>query len=293
MRLGSFELTEPLPELKEPQALARLQPWVDVGSVGTLTLSWLEKHCQTRELARLAMPGDFFDFTRYRPTIYFEEGRRQLAIPNTYVSYGQLPQGPDFIFLHMLEPHSHGEVYAESILQLLTKFGAKRYCLLGSMYDVVPHTKPLLVTGGGVGEGTEQALKQLGIHSSDYQGPSTITFLVSQRAPDLGIETMSLIVHLPQYTQMDEDYMGAVRLMQVLSSLYDLPVDEAYIKKAEQQLEQINLALDKNPQLKTTIEQLETHYQARTQSQPEEQKPELSPEVEKFLSEMEKRFREN
>jgi len=87
--------------------------------------------------------------------------------------------------------------------------------------------------------------------------------------------------------------MGAVRLMQVLGSLYDLPVDEAYIKKAEQQLEQINLALDKNPQLKTTIEQLETHYEARTQSQPEEKKPKLSPDVERFLSEMEQRFREN
>ena len=273
--------------------MARLQPWIDVGSVGTLTLSWMEKHCQTRELAKLAMPGDFVDFTRYRPTIYFEEGRRQLAIPNTYVTYSQRPEGPDFIFLHMLEPHSHGEVYVESILQLLTKFGAKRYCLLGSMYDVVPHTKPLLVTGGGIGEGTEQALKKLGIQSSDYQGPSTITFLVSQRAPDLGMETMSLIVHLPQYTQMDEDYMGAVRLMQVLSSLYDLPVDEAYIQKAEQQLAQINLALDKNPQLKATIEQLETHYEARTQNQPEAEKPKLSPEVEKFLSEMEQRFREN
>jgi len=293
MRLGSFELTEPIPELKEPQVLAMLQPWVDVGSVGTLTLSWLEKHFQTKELAKLAMPGDFFDFTRYRPTIYFEEGRRQLAIPNTYVTYGQQPGGNDFIFLHLLEPHSHGEVYAESILQLLAKFGAKRYCLLGSMYDVVPHTRPLLVTGGAIGGKTQQELKQLGIQSSDYQGPSTITFLVSQRAPDLGMETMSLIVHLPQYTQLDEDYMGAVRLMQVLSSLYDLPIDTAYIKKAEQQLEQLNLALDKNPQLKATIEQMETHYEARTKSQQEEEKHKLSPEVEKFLTEMEKRFREN
>jgi predicted ATP-grasp superfamily ATP-dependent carboligase len=293
MRLGSFELIEPVPELKEPQALAMLRPWIDVGSVGTLTLTWLEKHFKARELARLAMPGDFFDFTRYRPTIYFDEGQRQLAIPNTYVTCSQQPDGPDFVFLHLLEPHSHGEVYAESILQLLDKLGAKRYCLLGSMYDVVPHTKPLLVTGGAVGEKTQQVLQQLGIQSSNYQGPSTITFLVSLRAPDIGMETMSLIVHLPQYAQLDEDYMGAVRLMQVLSSLYNLPLDEEYVEKAEQQLEQLNLALDKNPQLKATIEQLEAHYEARAQSQQDEEKQKLSPEVERFLTEMEKRFREN
>ncbi len=292
MRLGAFELDEPLPKLKKPHALTILQPWVDVGSVGTLTLSWLETHFETKELARLARPGDFFDFTRYRPTIYYKEGRRQVTIPNAYVTYGKQKTGNDFLFLHLLEPHSHGEVYVGAVSQLLSRFGGKRYCLLGSMYDYVPHTRPLLVTGGAVGKKVEQELEKLGIESSDYEGPTTITYMVSQRAPDIGIETMSLIVHLPQYTQMDEYYMGTVRLMEVLAPLYNLPMDEAYIKKAEQQLEQINLALDKNPHLKTIVEQLESHYEARAKIRKEERTPRLSPEVERFLAEMDRRFRE-
>ena len=293
MRLGAFELNEPLPELNEPHALAMLQPWIDVGSVGTLTISWLEMHFRTKELARLARPGNFFDFTRYRPTIYYQEDRRQISIPNTYITYGKRKTGNDLIFLHLLEPHSHGELYADSVLRLLEKFGVKRYTLLGSMYDLVPHTRPLTVTGGGVGEEAQQALERMGIESSDYQGPTTITFLVSQRAPDMGIENMSLIVHLPQYTQLEQDYMGAARLMAVLGSLYDIPMDDAYIKKAEQQLEQINAALEKNPQLKAIVEQLETRYEARTQKKKAEEMPRLSPEVEKFLNEMERRFGEN
>lgn len=292
MRLGAFELYEPLPELNEPQALAILQPWVNVGSVGTLTFSWLETHFQAKELARLASPGNFFDFTRYRPTIYFKEGRRQVAIPNTYVTYGHRKAGNDFLFLHLMEPHSHGEVYVESILRILARFGVKRYCLLGSMYDLVPHTRSLLVTGGAVGKGVEQELEKMEIEPSDYQGPTTIVSLVAQHAPKMGIETMSLIVHLPQYTELDEDYMGTVRLMKVLSSLYDLPIDEAYIAKAEQQLEQLSAALDKNPQLKAIVRQLETHYEARTKRRKEEKKPQLSPEVERFLTEMERRFKE-
>ena len=292
MRLGTFELNEPLPELKEPHALARLQPWVDVGSVGTLTLSWLEAHFGAKALARLARPGDFLDFTRYRPVISLKEGQRQVSIPNIHINYGQQKTGNDFLFLHLIEPHSHGEVYVESVLRLLTKFGVKRYCLLGSMYDYVPHTKPLLVTGRAVEERTQQELEKLGIESSDYQGPTTITFLVSQRAPEMGIDAMSLIVHLPQYTQVDEDYMGTARLMQVLGSLYGVPTDKVYIEKAEQQLGQINAALDKNPQLKATIQQLETHYEERTKRREEEGAPQLSPEVESFLREVEKRFRE-
>jgi len=150
------------------------------------------------------------------------------------------------------------------------------------------------VTGRGVGEKAEQELKRLGIESSDYQGPTAITFLVSRRAPAMGIETMGLIVHLPQYAQVDDDYMGTVQLMKVFASLYDLTVNEDYIEKAERQLKQINAALDRNPQLKATIEQLETHYEERAKrGQKEEGMPRLSPEVEKFLTEMERRFKED
>ena len=294
MKLGAFEVNEPLPELNEPHVLAMLQPWVDVGSVGTLVLSWMEAHFEAKELAKLVRPGDFFDFTRYRPTIYRKEGQRQVAIPNAYVTYAKQKTGNDFLFFHLLEPHSQSEVYVDSMIQLLTKFNAKRYCLIGSMYDYVPHTKPLLVTGRAEEKETQQSLEKMGITSSDYQGPTTIISLLTQQAPKMKMETMSLIVHLPQYTQLDDDFMGAVRLMKVLGSLYELPEDEAYLEKAEQQLEQINLALEKNPQLKTTIEQLETRYERRAKRRREEEETsQLSPEIERFLNEMEKRFREN
>ena len=294
MKLGAFEVNEPLPELNEPHVLAMLQPWVDVGNVGSLVLSWMETHFEAKELAKLVRPGDFFDFTRYRPTIYRKGRQRQVAIPNTYITYAKQKTGNDFLFLHLLEPHSQSEIYVDSMIQLLTKFNTKRYCLIGSMYDYVPHTKPLLVTGKAEEKKTQQSLEKMGITSSDYQGPTTIISLLMQQAPKMKMETMSLIVHLPQYTQLDDDFMGAVRLMKVLGSLYELPEDKAYLEKAEQQLEQINLALEKNPQLKTTIEQLETRYERRAKRRKEEEETsQLSPEIESFLNEMERRFQEN
>ena len=83
MRIGAFELDEPLPELHDPHVLAMLDPWIDVGEVGTLTLNWLENHFQAEDLGRISRPGHFFDFTRYRPTVYYdEEGRKQISVPN-------------------------------------------------------------------------------------------------------------------------------------------------------------------------------------------------------------------
>ncbi len=292
MKLGAFELGESLPELKEPHALVMLQPWVDVGSVGTLTLSWLEALFQAQEVAKLARPGDFFDFTRYRPTIYIKEGQRHVAIPNTYVTYGKQENGKDFLFFHLLEPHSHSEVYIESILRLLAKFKVKRYCTIGSMYDFVPHTRPLLVTGRASGEMAEHELANLGIEASDYQGPTAITTLIVQRAPSLGSETMSLMVHLPQYTQMENDYMGASRMMEVLGFIYGFPPEKTYLNMAEQQLKEIGTALEKNSQLKTVVEQLEARYDTQAREKIIGETPQLSPEVERFLTEIEKRFKE-
>jgi len=290
MRIGAFELSDPLPKLREPHALAMLRPWIDVGSVGTLSLSQLESHFGAKELGKLAKPGEFFDFTRYRPTIYFREGHREVSIPNTIVTYAKQKRGPDFLFLKLLEPHMLGEAYVHSVLQLLKRFGVKRYCLLGSMYDMVPHTKKLLVSGGAIGEKAEQDLEKAGIQPSDYQGPTTINFLITQQAPQLDIETLWFVVHLPQYIQFEEDYMGKTRLMEVLGSLYNLPKDEADIEKAKQQLERINMAVEERPELRAILPQIEASYQAKIEK---EKKTPLSPEMEKFLREIGNHFSQN
>ena len=89
MRIGAFEVKEPIPELNEPYLFAILWPWIDVNNVGTLVLNELETQYGAKELASLAKPGHFFDFTRYRPDLYLEEGIRRVSIPNTTLSYAK------------------------------------------------------------------------------------------------------------------------------------------------------------------------------------------------------------
>ena len=160
MRLGSFTLNEPIPSLREPHALAILRPWIDAGSVGTLTLRHLETSLGVRELAKLTRPGNFYDFTRYRPVMYYRGERREMMIPNSIVSYAQREEGHDFVFLYLLEPHMMGELFVSSLMLLLQRLGIRRYTLLGSMYDVVPHTRPLLITGSANGMGVLDDFKK-------------------------------------------------------------------------------------------------------------------------------------
>lgn len=283
MRIGAFEVKEPIPELKNPHVLAILRPWIDVNNVGSLTLEGLEAQLGARELARFTRPGNFFDFTRYRPVLYFEGHARRIKIPNVTISYALREKGNDFLFLHLLEPHSLSEVYVESVLRLFQSLQVKRYCLLGSMYDAVPHTKPLLVSGRASGIMAERDLKRAGVEVSNYQGPSTITYLITHRAPHLGIETMTLIVSLPQYVSLDEDYLGKVRLMEILNLLYDIPIDKKDFEKAARQRSLLNQKVETTPELKKVIPQLEAVYGLRVARKEGEAMPGLSPEMEEIF----------
>jgi len=283
VRIGAFELNEPVPELKEPYALAILRPWIDVNNVGTFLLNGLETQLGAKELGRLARPGHFFDFTRYRPMLYLEEGVRKVNVPNSTMSYAKRENENDLLFLHLLEPHALSEIYVDSVLEVLRTFGVKKYILLGSMYDAVPHTRPLIVNGGAIGRETELDLKKSGAQPSNYQGPTTITILITQKAPQLGIETTWFIVSLPQYVHVEEDFLGKVRLMEVLNRLYGLPLDKKDFEKAGEQFRLINQKVEKTPELKELLPELETLYEVRIKRKVGDKEPKLSPEMEEIF----------
>lgn len=297
MRLGAFELEGPLPELREPHALATLRPWVDVGSVGRLTFRSLERHFQARDLAKLSRPGVFFDFTRYRPTIHTVDGQRQVTVPTVNVRYAHGDGDHDFVFLHLLEPHLNGEAFVNSVANLLKRLDVRRYCLVGSMYDLVPHTKPIMVTGAASGEDTLSRVRSLGVHSSSYEGPTSIASLVSQEVLKTGAETMGLIAHLPQYAQMDVDHVGRLRILELLCELYDLDMDLDRVKlRAGQQQEELKTAMERNPEVRSLVQQLERQYDERVSQLRQgrtEQTSELSPEVLDFLEQLGDQFSQN
>lgn len=270
MRVGEFEIIEPLPKLRNTRAIAMLRPWVDVGRVGTLVLNRLERHLHAQELGRLVKPGMFFDFTRYRPRMRTVDGQRVFTTPNTIVHYAHDDQNDqDYLFLHIREPHAMGEDYTDAIVALLRHFDVTEYCRIGGMYDSVPHTRPVLVTGS---LSEEQTLKTRGLMSSSrgntYQGPTSIVNLVHENLSELEIPSTNLMARLPQYVQLDEDHMGASRLMSVICAMYDLPTSLADPKRGEQQYQDISRAVENNPEVKALIQQLEAYYD-RTLSAPE------------------------
>ena len=282
MRIGDFELQEPLPMLKDPHVLAVVRPWIDVGNVGTLTMRRLERHLESKEIGRLVKPGRYYDFTRYRPKSVLKQGVREYSIPSTTISAAVREHGPDLITLHLLEPHLHGEDYTDSLIELLKYLGVKRYSMIGAMYDMVPHTRQLLVSGGILDSHNEAEYKLVGVRPSDYEGPTTITYLVSNALDAADIETRIFVVHLPQYFQVEEDFTGTARLMTIMCTLYGLPIRLADSERGRQQYASLQNIVTDTSEVAGLLERLEERYD-RENNPDSEPTSDLSPMVEEFL----------
>ena len=296
MRLDAFEVHEPIPELHNTCVIAVLRPWINVGRVGTQILTKLKGHLDAKELGRLARPGNFYDFTRYRPRTRTVNDRRVLTIPNTIVHYAHDDESNrDYLFLEMREPHAKGEDYAEAVVNLLKQFDVTEYCGIGGMYDSVPHTRPLLVTGNLTKDQEARAGGLVSTRSGTYQGPTSIANLVSQAQANSEVITISLMARLPQYLQLEEDHMGAARLMEVLCTLYGFPVSLADSAGGEKQYQEISQTVESNkPEVKELIQELERYYDQNIVSMQSQEQSDvsLSPEVASFLDEMGERLDE-
>jgi hypothetical protein len=219
-----------------------------------------------------------------------------VRIPNSIIRYAHAENGRDYIFLHLREPHANSEEYTNSILELVEFFKVTRYCRVGAMYDAVPHTRPLLVTGSLGDVPQIKPVSNFKLRRSTYQGPTTIMNLVSEGIDKLEIETINFMVHLPQYLQLEEDFTGTSRMIEVLSSVYeDIPADLAPVRRGQRQYRELSAAVERNSELKGLIQQMEAYYDAQVDA--EETKPQepnldvsLSPEIESFLNEMGQRF---
>ena len=285
MRIGDFEIPEPLPELKDPHVLAVLRPWIDVGRVGTISLRRIERHLNATEIGRLERPGRYYDFTRYRPRTRIRRGKREYRIPSTTLKAAVRENGPDLVTLHLLEPHAYGEDFTDSVNEVLDILGAKRYSLLGAMYDMVPHTRPLLVSGGSLDDANEAEYRSVRVSPSDYEGPTTITHKVFEHAEASGLDTRIFVVRLPQYFQVEEDFNGAARLTGILCQLYGLPSNLEDRERGTQQYASLQNIVSDTSEVSKLLGRLEEKYDKENADAESGSTPvaPLSPQIEEFL----------
>ena len=281
MRLGEFDIAEPVPLLRDPHMLAVLRPGSTWATWGVCPWAGLNGTCAARNWAGCTGRAGS-TISRGIAPFLLVNGNREVTIPNTIIRYSNPVVGPHLLTVHLLEPHLYGEDYSDALLEVIEYFGVKQYALIGGMYDMVPHTRPLVVSGLGTGPNTQRDYGIANARPSSYEGPTTITYTISETATKMGLETRAFVVHLPQYLNLDDDYQGAARMMDILCRLYDLP---DYITQTERGQKQYDELTSKDGQLPSSdaLSRMEDLYDSEYgESRPEPSTP-LPSSIEEFL----------
>ncbi len=281
MNIKEFELNIPISNYKNSHFISILRPWINVGNVGHHAISRLVKIFNLEEIGKLKNPSKYYDMTRYRPELLNENGERKIRIPNTVI-FGSKNQSDQNIFLlYLLEPHNFAEEFNLAIVDLIKNLQGKRYISIGGMFDSVPHTKPLPVTGSYKGWIPPEPLNETLKNKSNYTGPTSMTSQLSQILHnDLSLETLSLMVHIPLYVKLEDDFLATSRLLESLSHIYKFSKDFPERKKGENQYIEIHKNLQNNNQVNEMIKQFEIEAS-------EKEEIDLPPEIENFLKDLE------
>ena len=130
----------------------------------------------------------------------------------------------------------------------------------------------------------EEQLK-MGVQQSTYEGPTTITYLVSQEAERMGIETRTFVAHLPQYLDIEDDFVGTAKLVEILCNLYELPEHLIDKQKGSDQYAKLQDTIATTEGMPELMEKLEERYDNSLTD--ESNSPiQLSPDIEDFLKEL-------
>jgi hypothetical protein len=268
------------PTLRRPIVVLAFRGLFDAANAATGAVEWLAQRKGAQLLARID-PEGFFDFQQQRPLVQIDEdGRREILWPyNDFV--GSAADGPrDLVVCAGYEPHLRWRTFAAYVLEVVRRCDAEMVVTLGSMVGLVPHTRPLPVTGSAA---NPELARRLGLGSPSYEGPTGVVGTLHDLLDDAGIPVVSLRVAIPHYVPAPPNPKATATLLQRLEQVTGIPTGhEQMVIDGRDWQEQVSVVAADDPQVVGYVRRLEEQYD---EEEPIPSGEDLAAELEAFLRE--------
>ena len=246
-----------LPDLKDPLLIAGFDGWGNALKISSGMATYLIRTFKAQRFAELD-PDMFFRYDEKRPVVNIEDGKfKNLSSPGgSFYAAHTASDGPDLVILKADEPNLRWFGFVDELLNLCSRLHIETIITLGSMYDHVLHTDRILSAIASNAE-LSSKLKQKGVNSISYQGPSAIHSTIHSEALKRDITCVSLWCHCPYYLQGTTHFGILAHLGQMLSAIggFDLNIEdlETSWKKLNIQIENL---IENNAELQAVISEM-------------------------------------
>jgi hypothetical protein len=285
------------PRLRRPLVVLAFRGLFDAGNAATAAVEWLARRDGTL-IARID-PERFFDFQQQRPLVQLDdEGRREIVWPyNDFVAVrhdtlarerGGAADAPadrtdtvrDLVVCAGYEPHLRWRTFASLVVEVVRRCDAEMVVTLGAMVGLVPHTRPLPVTGSAA---DPELARRLGLGNPSYEGPTGVVGTLHEQLDAARIPVVSLRVAVPHYVPAPPNPKATAALLQRFEQVTGIPTAHQQLDdEGREWQEQVTVVAADDPQVVGYVRRLEEQYD---DEEPLPTGEDLAAELEAYLRE--------
>jgi proteasome assembly chaperone (PAC2) family protein len=254
------------PPLKNPSMIIGFSGWMDGGDVSTGTIKYLNSKLQTKKFGEIDaqkfylfnFPSTMQEILQFRPITKIQDGLIvNFQYPKNEFFYNEKN---NLILFCGKEPNINWDEYADCIFKVAREFEVKNIFFIGSVAGLIPHTRRVRMSCYFSSKKQKSTAYDSELKFSNYQGPASLTTLLTKISPEKGIEMSNYVAEIPIYIQ-DRNPKGIkavveklIKLLKIDLDISDLSLESANFEKKIDKL--VNL----QPLLGEQIRKLEKNY---------------------------------
>ncbi len=267
------------PTLRRPILLVAFEGLFDAAEAATDALAWIRDRSEATEIAKID-PEEYFNFQDARPMVRTDgAGGRTLTWPANKVFACKTDDVRDLIIMVGTEPHLKWRTYSNQVVEIARRSGAEMVITVGAMVAMVPHSRPLSVTGSSA---DPKLAKRLSLDRPSYQGPTGVVGVINQRLHEVGIPVISLRVTVPHYVPSSPNPKATRALLRRIQQTTGVETHYEELDSAVSEwVQRMDVAVASDPESASYVSRLENQVDSTESLLPSGD--DLAGELEAFL----------
>jgi predicted ATP-grasp superfamily ATP-dependent carboligase len=288
-------------DLDHPILLHSMAGFLDAGSAGRIAVDTLLATHEHRRIATFDLDS-LYDYRARRPRMTFmTDHYESVDLPSLVLSELRGEAGRRFLLLHGVEPDFGWQGVVAAVISLVDRFEVPLSVGMHAVPWPAPHTRPVSLTA----HATDRSLIA---GRTSWVGalevPGHIAGLLELELGQTEHKAMGFAAHVPHYLAAAEYPRAAVALLEATASVTGLELPLAALRESADRTDrEIEAQIAASPENLDAVRALESQYDAFV-SQQNQPRPdafegplpsgdEIASQVERFLSEMDARGRDD